>query len=81
MLDITQGAMQEAAQGEVDEMEEGPEGLRIERMIDHRSKGGTMSSCGPINIEKSHQTRRQNAGTVDLTLSCRLGSSSPYFSC
>lgn len=39
MLDITQEAMQEAAQGEVDEMEEGPEGLRIERMIDHRSKG------------------------------------------
>lgn len=54
MLDITQGAMQEAAQGEVDEMEEGPEGLRVERMIDHRSKGGTTSSCGPINIEKSH---------------------------
>lgn len=66
MLDITQGAMQEAAQGEADEMEEGPEGLRIERMIDHRPKGETTSSSGPINIGKSHQTRRENALNLEL---------------
>ena len=69
---IAQGAMREAAQEEVEEIEEGPEGLKIERMIDERKE--QQNSCGPINIRKSHETTRENASAMDSTSSWRLGS-------
>ena len=38
MPDITHGTMREATPGEVEEIEEGPEELRIEEMIDRREE-------------------------------------------
>lgn len=42
MPEAAQGFIEEAVQGDVNEMEEGPEGLRIERLMDKRDERQTL---------------------------------------
>ena len=63
MSDITQGAMQEAAQGEIHEMERGPERLRIERMIGHREEQRALA----VRSISENQTRQEGKTRAQWT--------------
>ena len=52
--DITHGAMREAKQRKVKDMEKRPKRFSIERMIDETGRNSDL--YGPINIGKSYET-------------------------
>ena len=55
MPDITHGTMREATPGEVEEIEAGPKGLRIERMIDRREEQRIL----PVRSISENHTRQE----------------------
>lgn len=65
----THGVMQEVTRGEVEEMEEGPEGLNIERMIaPGMNKGLLRSDQFRKTISDTKEKREQSGPNLELEI-------------
>lgn len=60
MPEVEHEFIEEAVQGDMDEMEEGPEQLRIERLVDRRDKRRTLA----VQAISENHTRQEGKARV-----------------